>query len=169
MTESCCCPTEAGNQVCDLPAQDFERKSHPEGLCPECNQKGKPVESQTIKSMLTISLRELHDTDYFFCRTETCPVAYFSADGTQTFTRAQVRERVFQKEPRSKDVTICYCFGHTVGNIIDSTPKKQNAIVNDINAGIKTGQCACDLRNPQGSCCLGNVRGLIKTLQVSAA
>ncbi len=169
MTESCCCPTEAGNQVCDLPAQTFERKSHAEGLCPECNKKGKPIEGQTIKSMLTISLRELIDTDYLFCRTETCPVIYFSSDGAQNFTQSQVRERVYQKEPDSKDVNVCYCFGHTVGKIIDLSPEKQDAIVNDINAGIKAGQCACDLRNPQGSCCLGNVRGIIKTLQTSAA
>ncbi len=38
------------------------------------------------------------------------------------------------------------------------------AIVDDINAGIQAGQCACDLRNPQGSCCLGNVREAIKQL-----
>lgn len=31
----------------------------------------------------------------------------------------------------------------------------------DITAGIRAGQCACDLRNPQGICCLGNVRRLI--------
>jgi hypothetical protein len=40
--------------------------------------------------------------------------------------------------------------------------------VDDIDTGINTGQCACDLRNPQGSCCLGNVRGLIKRLQIAA-
>lgn len=169
MTESCCCPNEAGNQVCDLPPQNFERKIHTEKLCPECNKKGKPIEGQTIKSLLAISLRELIDTDYLFCRTETCPVIYFSADGVQTFTQSQVRERVYQKEPDSKDVNVCYCFGHTVGNVIDSSPENLDAIVNDINAGIKAGQCACDLRNPQGSCCLGNVRGIIKTLQASAA
>ena len=41
-------------------------------------------------------------------------------------------------------------------------------MVDDIHAGINAGQCACDLRNPQGSCCLGNVRGLIKRLEKSA-
>jgi hypothetical protein len=40
--------------------------------------------------------------------------------------------------------------------------------VDDINTGISAEQCACDLRNPQGSCCLGNVRGLIKRLEKSA-
>ena len=39
------------------------------------------------------------------------------------------------------------------------------ALIDDIDAGIQAGQCACDLRNPQGSCCLGNVRGLVKRLE----
>ncbi len=165
MTESCCCPTEAGNQVCDLPTENFERKSHTEGFCPKCEKKGKLVEGQTIKSMLSVSLREVRDTDYLFCRTETCPVVYFSSDGTQTFTQSQIRERVYQKEPTSKDVNVCYCFRHTVSEITHSSPENQNAIVADINTGIKAEQCACDLRNPQGSCCLGNVRRIIKLTQ----
>jgi hypothetical protein len=40
--------------------------------------------------------------------------------------------------------------------------------VDDINTGINTEHCACDLRNPQGSCCLGNVRSLIKRMEKSA-
>lgn len=38
----------------------------------------------------------------------------------------------------------------------------RSAVVADISAGIKAGPCACDLRNPQGSCCLGNVRGVVE-------
>jgi len=168
MTETCSCPTEAGNQVCDLPAQNFEQKSHDEGYCLECGEKGITIEGQTIKSMLAVSLRELMDADYLFCRTETCPVIYFSSDGAQTFTYSQIRERVYQKEPNSEDVNVCYCFGHTVGEISNSSPENQDMIVNDITSGIRTGQCACDLRNPQGSCCLGNVRGIIKLTQSTA-
>lgn len=169
MTESCCCPTEAGNQVCDLPTQNFERKPHTEGFCPECEQKGKPVEGQTIKSLLSVSLREVMNVDYLFCRTETCPVVYFSSDGTQVFTQSQVRERVYQKELNVKDVHVCYCFRHTLGEIVISTPENQEALIENINTGIKTGQCACDLRNPQGSCCLGNVRRIIKIAQSTPA
>ena len=40
------------------------------------------------------------------------------------------------------------------------SPELRKAIIDDISTGINAGQCACDLRNPQGSCCLGNVRGL---------
>jgi hypothetical protein len=82
---------------------------------------------------------------------------YYAPDG-QTFTQPMVRERVFQKDPHSAATPVCYCFAYTVG---DMTAAPEHArIVLDIKAGIKAGQCACDLRNPQGTCCLGNVLAL---------
>ena len=115
-----------------------------------------------------MSLREVRDADYLFCRTQTCPVVYFSPGGDQVFTVEQVRERVYQKAPERDDVFVCYCFRHTVGDVRAASSESRAAIVDDINAGINAGQCACDLRNPQGSCCLGNVRGLIRRLEASA-
>ena len=162
MTDSCCCPPEAGNVVCELPAQNFQRPSHPTNTCPVCGKKGKPVEGQTVKALLSVSLREVRDGEYLFCKTQDCPVVYFSPDGEQAFRIEQIRERVYQKEPESDDVFICYCFRHTVGDIRAASSESRKAILEDINAGINAGQCACDLRNPQGSCCLGNVRGLVK-------
>jgi len=91
-------------------------------------------------------------------------VVYFSANGEQTFTIEQVRERVYQKEPEAPDVFVCYCFRHTVGDVRAASSKGRMTLVDDINTGINAGQCACDLRNPQGSCCLGNVRGMLKQL-----
>lgn len=168
MTESCCCPPEAGNAVCDLPAQDYERPHHVGNACPECGKIGKPIQGQTVKALLSVSLRQLQDGKYLFCRTQTCPVVYFSADSEQTFRVEQVRERVYQKEPEAEDVFICYCFRHTVGNLRTASSNGRTAIVDDINTGINAGQCACDLRNPQGSCCLGNVRNVIKRLEKPA-
>ena len=168
MSDSCCCPPEAGNAVCDLPAKDFQRSMPAANLCPKCVKVGKPVEEQTVKALLSVSLREVQQTQYFFCRTQTCPVVYFSAHGEQAFTIEQVRERVYQKEPESEDIFICYCFRHTIGDLRASSPQERIAIVDDINTGINTGQCACDLRNPQGSCCLGNIRAMIKRLEKRA-
>ncbi len=168
MTESCCCPPEAGNAVCDLPAQDFQRLPRALNACPECGKIGKPVGKQTIKALLSVSLRSVQDTKYLFCRTQTCPVVYFSTNGEQTFTIEQVRERVYQKEPEAQDLLICYCFRHTVGDLRAASPEGRTVIVDEINTGINTGQCACDLRNPQGSCCLGNVRSMIKRLETPA-
>lgn len=120
---------------------------------------------QTVKALLAVSLREVRDVEYLFCRTQTCPVVYFSPDGEQTFTAEEVRERVYQKEPDADDVFVCHCFRHTVGDVRVASPETRAAIVDDINTGINAGQCACDLRNPQGSCCLGNVRSLAKRLE----
>jgi hypothetical protein len=162
MTDTCCCPPEAGGAVCELPAQGFQRPARAANACPECGKTGKPVQGQTVKALLAVTLREVRDVEYLFCRTQTCPVVYFSPDGGQTLTMGQVRERVYQKEPDAEEVFVCYCFRHTVGDVRAASPATRAAIVDDISAGIKAGQCACDLRNPQGSCCLGNVRGLIK-------
>ena len=162
MTESCCCPPEAGNAVCELAVQDFQRPSRAVNVCPECSKTGKLVQGQTVKAFLSVSLREAQDIQYLFCRTQTCPVVYFSTDGEQTFTVEQIRERVYQKEPEAQDVFVCYCFRYTVGNLQAASHEACLAILKDINTGIDTGQCACDLRNPQGSCCLGNIRRLIK-------
>jgi hypothetical protein len=168
MTDSCCCPSEAGNAVCELPAQNFQHPPHVTNACPVCGEKGKPVQGQTVKALLSVSLREVQDGEYLFCKTQTCPVVYFSPDGEQTFTVEQVRERVYQKEPDAEEVFVCYCFRHTVGDIRAASSETRAALVDDINTGINAEQCACDLRNPQGSCCLGNVRGLIKRLEKSA-
>jgi len=165
MSDSCGCPPQAGNAVCELPSQTVARPPRATSTCPQCYQSGKPIQGQTVKAMLSVSLREVQVGEYLFCKTRTCPVVYFTLDGKQTFTVDQVRERVYQKEPGADDVFVCYCFRHTVGEIRQVPSTEHIAIMGDINDGIQAGQCACDLRNPQGSCCLGNVRGLIKELE----
>jgi hypothetical protein len=94
---------------------------------------------------------------------------YFSDNGQQTFSVDDIREQVYQKEPEAEDVFICYCFRHRVGELRLASTEERLSIMDNINSGIDTGQCACDLRNPQGSCCLGNVRGMIKQLDQKAA
>ena len=168
MTELCYCPPEAGNAVCDLATQDYERPPRTVHACPECGKVGKPIQAQTVKALLSVSLRQVRDMKYLFCRTQTCPVVYFSTDREQTFTVEEVRERVYQKEPEAEDVFVCYCFKHTIGELRTVSSKDRTAIMEDINTGINAGQCECDLRNPQGSCCLGNVRNKIKRLEKPA-
>ena len=168
MSESCCCPAEAGNAVCQLAVPDFQRHPRALDVCPKCGKIGKPVGGHTVKAMLSVSLRSVRNPEYHFCRTQTCPVVYFSADDEQAFSVEQIRERVYQKEPEAEDVFVCYCFCHTVGKLRAASPQARTAIVKDINTGIKAGQCACDLRNPQGSCCLGNLRTMINRLEKPA-
>ena len=133
-----------------------------DSACPSCGRRGKRVDSVTLKALLAVPLTEILYADYLFCKTAGCPVVYYSRGGEQTFGEEHLRERVLQKHPEADDVFACYCFRHTAGSVRgERTEPRQPGVVEAITAGIQAGKCACDLRNPQGSCCLGNVRALL--------
>lgn len=168
----CCIPISAGNgkdaviESCCAPNLENNAEAN---QCPVCGNKGKKVDSITLKAMLNISLLAVRDVPYFFCRTADCEIVYFSGDGQQAFTKAQIRELVFQKEPQNDDVPVCYCFRHSPATIkTEWLNTGQSTVIAEINAGIKAGQCACEVRNPQGSCCLGNVSQVVKRVEQEA-
>ncbi|MBI3942740.1 MAG: copper chaperone Copz family protein [Chloroflexi bacterium] len=152
-----CCASIGVEDGCAVPTPNVTAR------CPVCGQKGKPVDTQTVKALLAVSLERVRPVSYFFCRTANCPVVYFTADGQQTFTINDIRERVYQKEPQADDVFVCYCFRHTPGSIrAELLLTDESTVAESITAGVKAGQCACEIRNPQGSCCLGNVNAVVK-------
>ena len=125
--------------------------------CPKCGKRGIAVAIETLKALLTVSLRQLEETlIYRFCASGTCDVVYFGSDGS-IFTKEALAVKVYQKEVNNPDVLVCYCFQHRMRDFAEQA----DALLKDIQAGIEAGQCACELRNPQGNCCLGNVRALI--------
>jgi hypothetical protein len=161
MTEICSCPPEAGNGRCDL------RDIVSDSSCPVCGKAGKLVDSLTLKALLNVPLTDVRRVGYRFCSTPDCPVVYYSQDGAQTFLEPDLRERVYQKHAAEDGVLVCYCFRHTTGSIKEEFVNNQaGSVVARITAGIQNGQCACDIRNPQGSCCLGNVKAFLRNLEV---
>lgn len=90
---------------------------------------------------------------YRFCASPDCLVVYYAPG--HTFEKDHLSVRVFQKE-RDPATLVCYCFGYTLATIA-SAP---TAALADINKLVKQGRCACELRNPQGTCCLGNIKRL---------
>ncbi|WP_322822368.1 putative iron-sulfur cluster-binding metallochaperone [Chloroflexus sp.] len=162
MTTLCECSPAAGSATCELNAPQRQTAS-----CPTCGSSGKRVDLQTVKALVAISLRQIQASSFWFCRSQHCPVVYFAADNGQTLTIDQIRERVYQKEPERPDVLVCYCFQHRVGDIQQASPEERAALIADIKAGIAADQCACDIRNPQGSCCLGNVQQVAKRVELT--
>ena len=133
--------------------------------CPTNGRAGRRVDMQTVKAMLNLPLNVLRNVEYRFCSDPDCPTVYYSADGVQTFAEIDLRERVYQKHPQDAGVYVCYCFQHRVGEVAVEGKR----ITTQINKGIEDGQCACDVRNPQGNCCLGNVHTLIKRIEKDAS
>lgn len=130
--------------------------------CPGCGNQGRAVAIETVRALVRISLRSLEPASYRFCATPGCFTVYYSDGNGQPILIEQVREVVYQKAADQEQVLICYCFQHSVGTLRRGDTAQRAAILADITAGTRQGQCACDLRNPQGSCCLGNVRHLIQ-------
>lgn len=153
---------------CSIPVESDRSGSKPQvalgdGACPTNGMVGKRVDTQIVRAMLALPLTLLTAQPYCFCADPDCPTVYYSEDGQQVFVEDDLRERVYQKHADDKDISVCYCFHHTVRSISSEIAKSgQPTVVAEITAGIQAGQCACDIRNPQGNCCLGNVRAVVK-------
>lgn len=148
------------NQLqCDT-AENTDLKS-----CSACGEKGKPVDRITVEHILNESLvREIQDTQYYFCRTSECDVVYFSNQTGQRFSKSDVRIRVGLKE-KADPVSLCYCFGHTKASVREEIARTgRSAVAERIAAEIQAGRCECEIKNPSGSCCLGEVRQAVKAL-----
>lgn len=145
---------------CDTPMLPGKRQ--PEE-CPVSQTKGRPVELITLKALLKPPALERLDPQktYRFCPTDTCEVVYFTPEG-DTFTKSDLKVPVFQKDPGA-DVPACYCFGWTRKRIGDEIASTGNSTAEaSITQNIKAGRCGCEVNNPQGSCCLGNVNQVVK-------
>lgn len=134
-------------------------------LCPSCNVKGKTVKIITLKSMLKPSSFETFNAkeNHYFCSTKDCDVVYFNTNN-KTYLVSDIKVPVHQKDD-SATTPICYCFDWTKEKIkkyvkIGVTPNP----VEHIRENIKENRCGCEVNNPQGSCCLGNVTKFINQL-----
>jgi hypothetical protein len=129
--------------------------------CPHCGRAGRPVSTLTLKHQVRADfLTAVDDGVFLFCPTPECPVVYFAVGGL-TLTTSDVRRPVTQKDP--VHAPLCHCFGFTTAMVreeIEATGK--STVIERIAAEMKSDFCACEIRNPQGSCCLGNVKAAVK-------
>ncbi|MDG5789272.1 (2Fe-2S)-binding protein [Evansella sp. AB-P1] len=133
--------------------------------CPSCEGIGKAVKIITVKAMLKpLSLENLNgNANHSFCSNEKCDVVYFDTNN-KTYVKSDVKVPVFQKE-NSRTVPVCYCFNWTKEKIIEYTELGQGTKpLEHIKENTKANRCGCEVNNPQGSCCLGNVTQYIKSL-----
>ncbi|HJV48124.1 MAG TPA: hypothetical protein VJ549_02495 [Geothrix sp.] len=131
--------------------------------CPACGTEGKPVKPVTLRSLLQSHLRaQVREEAYRFCASPDCALVYFSDDGAQTFTRADLTVRVGVKE-RNAPRPLCYCFDHNAEDIREEWGRTgKSAILESIKAKVKAGVCSCEVTNPSGGCCLGDITKELK-------
>jgi len=132
--------------------------------CPSCGKKGKNVQLITLKSLLKASVLETIEPDntYVFCSNSACTTVYFSGNHSQTFAEGDLKVPVYQKNP-SMGVLVCYCFDWTRERLMKAAGTDQQP-ADQIKAHVQAGRCGCEINNPQGTCCLGNVNAFMRDL-----
>ncbi|MBI2645932.1 MAG: copper chaperone Copz family protein [Deltaproteobacteria bacterium] len=128
--------------------------------CPTCQKKGKKVGLITVFQLVKHPFqKEINrKSQYYFCKEKDCEVVYFSSEINDfLFKKEHLLVKVGQKENTPRHV--CYCFDYTDQDILEEIQKTGKSTATQIiTQNIKEGLCACEVRNPQGSCCLGNVK-----------
>ena len=132
--------------------------------CPICGSLGKSVKRLTLGALLKPESRARipRQEEFCFCQTPTCDAVYFVPDHV-LFRTGDLSVSVGLKEPPNVHAPVCYCFGWTPERIraeIETTGR--STAIEQIKAQVKAGNCYCEVTNPQGSCCLGNVSRVVQ-------
>ena len=138
----CCDNSECENE-------SFENKSSPRKFtCPANEQQYIAVEIKTILQHIKSPWNKSLDEDkYYFCDDTECDVVYFGIKGS-LINKSDLRTIVGIKETDGSAL-ICYCFG-----VSKSLATKKPEIKEFVIQQTREHNCACDVRNPSGRCCL---------------
>lgn len=126
--------------------------------CPRCGAIGRLVSEETVAAIVVpAAAARLAGAATRFCGTRDCPAVYYSRDG-RIAEKSEATVRIGAKET-DDPLPLCYCFGFSQADVHrDVSSTGDSTIPERIEAAIRAGRCACRLRNPAGTCCLGEVR-----------
>ncbi len=150
--ESCC-----SGDNCHVP-----EAGSGDGRCPRCGAVGRVVADETIQAILKPGQADgLLAVERRFCATPSCQVLYYAAGG-RLVEKDAASVRVGVKETEDP-VPLCYCFGFDRADVRRQVSERGECdIPARIAAEIRAGRCACEVKNPSGACCLGEVNRAVK-------
>lgn len=129
--------------------------------CPRCGAGSPSVERLTVAALTRIVVPI--DQRFWLCRNPACGLAYFGEDGTLIPASAMNVSRGFKT--RTPEALVCYCFLHCRGDIeSELAANGETTIPERIAKQVREGNCACEVRNPTGRCCLGEIQEAIREI-----
>lgn len=133
-----------------------------EAACPRCGAVGRPVTDRTIEAILAPGFApSLLAVERRFCKTPDCAVLYYG-EGGRAVEKDAACVRVGVKESEDP-VALCYCFGFTRADVrAEVAATGATTIPTRITAEIRAGRCRCEVANPSGTCCLGEVNRAVE-------
>ena len=147
----------------------MQTKTDEHPVC-SCGAQSKRVSRKTVLSMLKPQFLEVAlNGTYRFCAARECPVVYFEEQGSRVFTVDDLRIVVGVKAS-TDPIPLCYCFGFDESHLREEILQTGSTTVPErISRLIHEGLCACDVRNPSGGCCLGEVNSAANRLKQEGA
>jgi len=129
--------------------------------CPVSGSPGKPVKWLAVAAL--VAGRVPPKQEFWLCRDPDCEVVYFSSCGEPITVRDV---SVIPGFKTSADDLVCYCFQHRRGEIAAQLQATgETSIPEAIKQEIQAGNCACEVRNPSGKCCMGEVQATVAELK----
>jgi hypothetical protein len=133
--------------------------------CPVSSTPTMPVGMVTVRQHAILT--ELPETAFAFCESARCRVVYVGADGT-LIEKAQLRTRVGVKET-AEPIPVCYCFDFTAAQIAEDLRERGRSTIRDyIQEQVRARGCRCEITNPSGRCCLGDIGRVLSALAEAA-
>lgn len=131
--------------------------------CTCCGEPTKRVPARTVRALVHPRLaHDVVEADYGLCVNPSCAQVYSPPPGGRAFLKTDLAVRVGFKEQAPPHL-VCYCFTHSVEDIEAELRGSGTTTIPDrITAEIKAGRCACDVKNPHGTCCLGDVHRAVR-------
>jgi len=130
--------------------------------CTACGRDGQVVERATVAALILGPVPERQN--FWLCRSPDCGVAYFGDRGAQLGVSELRFLPAFKSE--SPEALVCFCFLHRREEIESEVRDPATSLLfEQIAAKVKAGHCACEVRNPSGRCCLGEVKAETERLR----
>ena len=137
-----------------------------EGNCTSCGIRGVQVPVITAKALMTgAALRRGVPQAPRFCAAAECSVVYFDDVSPRRVGEDELVVPVYAKHPGQSTVPVCYCFGYTVGMVQSARRTESTLVSHVVRAEVEAGHCACEVKNPRGTCCLGDIARIERALE----
>ena len=135
----------------------------PSADCPESGTASRKIQRRTMEHLVKSDrIGGMADTQYYYCADSDCPVVYFTGEEGRNFTTVDLKVKVFAKDSGG-DVCVCYCYDWTRDRIKNELAETgRSTASSEISEKVRDSLCECDIKNPKGTCCLGDVNRVVR-------